>query len=131
MTEDLITGLELGRSRAPTSREAIVQQLVGGWLTDPHGDRRDGAESIGIETQEVRAEGKNNIVRVLILRDDIGDLRTGCLSGCPAYQISECVATAEGLLDVVEELAVDCFDRAHRDCPHESPTRLDQQRCHG
>jgi hypothetical protein len=42
----------------------------------PHGDRRDRSQSGRIEAEIDRRVGKNDIVSILILRDDLGDVDT-------------------------------------------------------
>jgi hypothetical protein len=113
VTHDLIARSKSGRSRLPAARQPVVEELVGIRLMIPHGDRRDGAESGGIEAEIDRAVRKNDVVRVFVLRHDLGHLDSRRLAGAPRKYIGECVAVLEGLLDLADALRRDGTDGAH------------------
>jgi len=65
-------GEQRGR-RFPTARETLVQQLIGGGLVVPHGDRRELAQSGGVEDEMAAAALHHHVVRELVLHDHVGD----------------------------------------------------------
>ena len=70
--EDALTGPERGRRRRPAPRQSRAEKLLSRWHVIPHGDRRDGAESRGVEDEYESLRPRNDdVVRVLVLRDDV------------------------------------------------------------
>lgn len=53
--------------------EALCQQLVGGRAMVPHGDRSDAAQSSRVKGEVELARMRDDIVRVLVLHDDVDD----------------------------------------------------------
>lgn len=84
----------------------------------PDGDRRHRAESRRIEAEKGCAERQDDVVRILVLRHDLGDLNAGRLSGAPRHQVSQCEAAGEGRLDSLERRVIDRSDGADRNGSH-------------
>lgn len=76
MTEHLVAAAKSRRRRLPASGQPIAQKLVRSRLMIPHGDRRDRSQSGRIKAEIDRGVGKNDIMSILILRDDLGDVDT-------------------------------------------------------
>lgn len=76
MTQNLVASAKSRRSWLPAAGEPISQKLARRRLMVPHGDRRDRSQSGRIEAEIDRRVGKNDIVSILILRDDLGDVDT-------------------------------------------------------
>jgi hypothetical protein len=55
LTKYPITRSELRYGRHPPATQPILQQRIRLGLMHPHGDRRDGSQSRGIEAQKCRA----------------------------------------------------------------------------
>ena len=76
--------------RLPSAAEPLREQLRGRWLVIPHGDRRDGTQSRGIEDEEVATiERQDDVVGVLILRDDLDHLLRWHLFSGPLEHVRE------------------------------------------
>jgi len=103
VTEDAIATFEPRRSGLPTSFESIAEQLICSRLMHPYGDRRDGSKSSSIETQEVGAKWQYDIVRVLILSDDLRDLDARRLRRTPAQQVGQRVTARERVRDISKD----------------------------
>src|SRR5262245_52615213 len=74
VTEHLVASAKVRRSGLPAAVEPIAEKLIRSRLMTPHGDRRDGSQSGGIEAEADRGEGKNDVMSILILRDDLRDV---------------------------------------------------------
>ena len=76
--------LQRGGRGPPASREACLEERAGVGPIYEDGDRRHGAESGRVE-REVRlaARLQEDVVRVLVLRDDLGNGAHGILSPRP------------------------------------------------
>ena len=74
MTENFVAGTQSRRGSLPAPGEPISQKLIRCRLMIPHGDRRDGSQSGGVEAEVDRRVGKNDVMSILILRDDLGDV---------------------------------------------------------
>jgi hypothetical protein len=74
VTEDLVAGAKVRRGGLPAAVEPISEKLIRRRLMIPHGDRRDGSQSGGIEAEVDRRVGKNDVMSILILRYDLGDV---------------------------------------------------------
>lgn len=61
----------------------------------PHGDRRDGAESRGVEDDEVVTEREYDVVCVFVLGDNLEDLERRCGAARPGEDIAECEQRVE------------------------------------
>src|SRR5215510_15576317 len=83
VTKNMVAGAKSRWSRLPAAGEPISQKLIRSRLMAPHGDRRDRSESGGIEAEVDRRVGKDDIMSILILRDDLGDVDTWRLTPCP------------------------------------------------
>ena len=87
----------------------------------PYGDRRDGSKSSGIETQEVSAKWQYNVVRVLILSDDLRDLDVPRLRCTPAQQVGQRMTARERTRDVSKNRIIDHLCGTHWDRHHGDP----------
>jgi hypothetical protein len=119
VTENAIAGLEFGWRRLPSARESIAQKLIRRWLMGPHGDRRDGSQSGRIEAQEGWAERQNHVMSELVLSNDLSDLNSWRLLGCPAQQICEREASGEDYINVSQDAAINSLCGADGYGPHE------------
>lgn len=77
MTEDLRSVDGAGRRRRPATRDARVEQLVGGRAMVPHGDRVQRAQSGRFEDQKMCYLGDDDVVRVFVLHDHVDDRQIG------------------------------------------------------
>ena len=118
MTENAIAPFERRRSRPPTSSEPIMKQVIGGRLLVPCGDRRDGAQSVRVETQEDRAKRQHDVMCVLVLRNNMRDLNARLLFSHPTHQVGESMTLAERSFDGGKQPNLDGVDRPYRDCSH-------------
>ena len=110
------------RRRPPAAFDAIDEQLGRRRLMIPHGDRRDGAESCGVEGEEVRSvERDHDVVRVLVLGDDLGDGERRRLRSRPAEHTRQRVLVCELRLGA----------RQHRGCDLSNRTNGDGASTHG
>jgi hypothetical protein len=104
ISEHLLAASELRGSRFPPPAQSVGEHLRRRWCVIPHGDRRDGAQSRGVEHNEVAAiERQDDVVRVLVLCDDLAHLPNGLLLPCPREYLSECVASGEGCRRALNE----------------------------
>lgn len=86
----LIAALKLRCGRTPPCRQPSSQKLVVVRATIPHGDRRDGAKSRRIEYQVALIRPlDNDIVRVLVLGQDVGHRAGWLLRAQPCENIPE------------------------------------------
>jgi hypothetical protein len=53
VAEHALAVAKKGLRRLPPASDAVAEQLGGGRLMIPHGDRRDGAQSGGVEREKV------------------------------------------------------------------------------
>ena len=74
VAEDACAVLHFGCGRFPAARQARVEESTSVGPGREDGDRRQGAESGGVEC-EVRLAGsfEHHVVRVLVLCDNLGD----------------------------------------------------------
>ena len=62
--------------RCPAARDAGIEQLVGSRAMVPHGDAVDAAESRRVVDAVVVGGASDDVVRVLVLHDDLDELVT-------------------------------------------------------
>lgn len=71
VAQDSIAALEVAGRGLPASLQSRLEQLVGRWLAGPDGDRRQAAESGGVEREVARiGKADEDVMRVLVHRDD-------------------------------------------------------------
>ena len=70
VTKNLVAALEAARRRLPTAGQTRVQQLSVRRLPTPDGDRRHSAQSGSVVNEVPPLKRHQNIVRVLVLRED-------------------------------------------------------------
>jgi hypothetical protein len=76
--------------------QSVGKHLRRRWCVIPHGDRRDGAQSCGVEHDKVAAIVlQDDVMSVLVLRDDLAHLPDGLLLPRPREYLSECVSSGE------------------------------------
>jgi hypothetical protein len=96
VAEHALSVAQRGWRRPPAATDAVAEQLGGHRLMIPHGDRRDGAQSCGVEHDKVAAiERQDDVMSVLVLRDDLAHLPDGLLLPRPREYLSECVSSGE------------------------------------
>ncbi len=118
MSEDAISGLKAGCGRRPIVRESIAEQLIGAGMVRPDGDRRHGAESGRIETEEEGAEREDDVMRVLILGDDFANVRARRLGRAPCHEFGERAAQRERDLHALNDERVDGIRSASKNASH-------------
>lgn len=96
----------------------------------PHGDRRDGAESRGIEDEKVTTiEAQNDVVRVFILRHDLADRSLRSLLARPLQHVGEGEPRGESIGCSPNELRRDCPNRGNRYGAHACRTVASMSWC--
>ena len=85
----------------------------------PHGDRRDGAESGGVEDQVMAAVPRDNdVMSVLILRHDLGDMTGRRRAAGPAKDVGEREKWRELRGQLAEDLRWHAINRGHWHLAH-------------
>jgi hypothetical protein len=80
----------------------------------PHGDRRDGAESCGVEDEVIAAvQREHDVMSVLILRHDLRDLTGRRRAAGPAQDVGQGEKRRELGGQLAEELRWHATDRRH------------------
>jgi len=121
VTEHFIARLEPRRRRPPARGQARVEQLVVCRPMIPDGDRRDGAESRGVEG-EVSAVGPldDDVVRVFVLRQDVGHRTRRMLRAQPGHHVVERALLSQLVLEVRELVRSNCARAGDWDVSHRS-----------
>lgn len=89
VTQDPLADPQLGRRGTPTAVQPIAQQRVRARSTRPHGDRRDGTESVRIKAEKDGREWQDDVVGEFVLRDDLADHDPRSLASRPCEEIRE------------------------------------------
>lgn len=97
VAQNLVAGLELRGGRTPAVGQPGLQQLVVIGPMIPHGDRRDGAQS-GCVEDEIPVSGPlhDDIVRVFVLGEDVGDGARRILAAQPREHVAERALILQG-----------------------------------
>ena len=109
ISEHALTIPELRRSRLPTTRKPLAEQLRSRWTMAPRGDRRDRSQSRRVEGEKVSAvEREDHIMSVLILGDDLLDLQRRRATARPGENVRDSVRYRESISGEIGTTLRDC-----------------------
>lgn len=90
IAEHLVTTFQLCGRWPPATRQPVLEQLGRAGPMIPYGDRRDGAESGGVEGQELAGvQRKHDIMVVLILCHNLSHLTRRYAAASPRKDVGQ------------------------------------------
>lgn len=96
ITEDPRAILQVRVGWQPATCQPVVEQLGRARPMIPHGDRRDRAESRGVEDEKLAGvQREHDVMAVLILRDDLRDLTRRRGAASPGKDVRQGEETGE------------------------------------
>jgi hypothetical protein len=119
MAEDAVTGLEPRLRRRPASRQTGIEQLLRRRFVIPHGDRRDRADSRGVENEhETLTPRHDDVVSVFVLRNDLANGAGRLLDAHPIEHGAECAEIAQSDTKARQVAVGNVTDRVDDDVAH-------------